>query len=70
MMLSVDHREERRIMSNELEIMWKGAIVTQFMYPRIRIKGTEKSHAQPQDSRSSGRDLNPRPPEYEAGVLV
>jgi hypothetical protein len=45
MMLSVDYREERRIMSNELEIMWKGAIVTQFMYPRIRTKGTEKNHA-------------------------
>jgi hypothetical protein len=30
---------------------------------------TEKNHEKPQDSRSSGRDLNSGPTEYEAEVL-
>jgi hypothetical protein len=31
---------------------------------------TEKNHVIRQDSRSTGRNLNPGPPEYEAGVLT
>jgi hypothetical protein len=30
---------------------------------------TENNREWPQDSRFPGRDLNPGPPEYEAGVL-
>jgi hypothetical protein len=32
--------------------------------------GTEENHENPQDSRSPGRDFNPGPPDYEAGVLT
>jgi hypothetical protein len=32
--------------------------------------GTEESHKLSQDNRSAGWDLNPGPPEYEAGVLT
>jgi hypothetical protein len=31
---------------------------------------TEENHEKPQGSRSLGRNLNPGPPEYEAGVLT
>jgi hypothetical protein len=40
-------------------------------YPGIYLEGllkTTKNHGQ--DSRSPGRDLNPGPLEYEAGVLT
>jgi hypothetical protein len=32
--------------------------------------GTEEKHAKRQDGQSSGRDLNPVPPECEAGTLT
>jgi hypothetical protein len=32
--------------------------------------GTDENHEKPQDSRSPGRDFNPKPPEYETGVLT
>jgi hypothetical protein len=31
---------------------------------------TEVNHEEAQDSQFPGRDLNPEPPEYEAGVLT
>jgi hypothetical protein len=38
-------------------------------YPVIRLKGLKKTMKPlSRDSRSPGRDLNPVPPEYEAGV--
>jgi hypothetical protein len=40
-------------------------------YPRIWLDRTRKTIKNlSQDSRSPGRDLNPGPPEYEAGVLT
>jgi hypothetical protein len=40
-------------------------------YPRTCLKELRKSlKTLSQDSRSPGRDLNPGPPEYEAGVLT
>jgi hypothetical protein len=40
-------------------------------YTGIRLEGLRKNHEKlSQDSRSPGRDLNPEPPEYEAGVLT
>jgi hypothetical protein len=33
-------------------------------------EGSTENHTKTQDSRSPGRDLNPRPPENEAGVLI
>jgi hypothetical protein len=34
------------------------------------LGGTEEVHKEPQDNWSVPRDLNPGPPEYEAGVLT
>jgi hypothetical protein len=40
-------------------------------YPNICLEGLRKTTKIPsQDSRFPGRDLNPGPPEYEAGVLT
>jgi hypothetical protein len=40
-------------------------------YPGIRLGGLRKTTKNlSQGSRSPGRDLNPGPPEYEAGVLT
>jgi hypothetical protein len=40
-------------------------------YPSICLEGPRKTVQNlSQDSWSPGRDLNPRPPEYEAGVLT
>jgi hypothetical protein len=40
-------------------------------YPDIRLEGLRKRTGNlNQDSRSPGPDLNPGPPEYEAGVLT
>jgi hypothetical protein len=39
-------------------------------YPGICLEGLRKTTKNlTQDNRSPGRDLNPGPPEYEAGVL-
>jgi hypothetical protein len=38
-------------------------------YPRHLSDGTRENHEKPQDSRSLGRNLKPRPPKYETGVL-
>jgi hypothetical protein len=40
-------------------------------YPGIRLEGAEENYENlSQDSRYPGRYFNPRPPEYEAGVLT
>jgi hypothetical protein len=40
-------------------------------YPNIHLEGLRKaSNNLGQDSKSLVRDLNPRPPKYEAGVLT
>jgi hypothetical protein len=40
-------------------------------YPGICLEGLRKTtKTLIQDSRSQGRDLNPVPPEYEAGLLT
>jgi hypothetical protein len=51
--------------------MWKEAVVSQFKVLPQNLRGeTEEKYEKPhsQDSRSPGRNLNPGPPEYEAGV--
>jgi hypothetical protein len=60
-------------MNNELERVWKEAIVTYFkILPRHLTGGTEENHGKPQsqDIRSPDCDLNPGPPEYESGVIT
>jgi hypothetical protein len=53
---------------------WKGCRSKQSL-PNFKVlsqnvpRGTEENHETPQDSRSPFRDLNPIPPEYEAGLL-
>jgi hypothetical protein len=37
--------------------------------PQHFARGAEENRAERQDSRSLGRDVNPGPAEYEAGVL-
>jgi hypothetical protein len=37
---------------------------------RHEPRRTEETYEKPQASRSTGRELNPRPPEYDAGVLT
>jgi hypothetical protein len=40
-------------------------------YPRIYLEGLKKTtKSLSQDTRSPSRNLNPGPPEYEAGVLT
>jgi hypothetical protein len=40
-------------------------------YPGIHLEGLRKTtEILTHDSRSPGRDLNPEPPEYEAGLLT
>jgi hypothetical protein len=56
--------------NDELEKMWKEAVVAFKLLSRYFSEGTDEYHETPQDSRSLGRELNPGPPEYEAGVLT
>jgi hypothetical protein len=56
--------------NDELEKMWKEAVVAFKLLSRHLSEGTDEYHETPQDSRPPGRDLNPGPPEYEAGVLT
>jgi hypothetical protein len=57
-------------MNDELERIWKEAVVAHLRYyPGICLMGLRKTmKTLSYDSLSSGRDLNPTPPEYEAGV--
>jgi hypothetical protein len=59
-------------MNDELERMWKEAVVAKFKVLLFRHfpGGTEKNQNVSQHSLSPGRNLNPGPPEYEAGVLT
>jgi hypothetical protein len=59
-------------MNNALEKIWKEAVVTLFqVLSRHLPGGTEKFHENLiQDNNCLARDLNPGPPEYEAGVLT
>jgi hypothetical protein len=59
---------ERRI-GKDSEGSGRGLILR--YYPRIHLKGLRKTTKNlNQDSWSPGQDLNPRPPEYESGVLT
>jgi hypothetical protein len=40
------------------------------VYPGICLEELKKTMKKPQYNQSLGRDLNPGPPEYEAGVLT
>jgi hypothetical protein len=53
--------------------MWKeAAVVASFNVLSRYMPGQNEENTKnlSQDSRSSGRDLNPGPPKYEAGVLT
>jgi hypothetical protein len=51
--------------------MWKDAVVTQFNVLLRHLPGwTKENRENHQDIRSPGRDLNPEPPGYKAGVLT
>jgi hypothetical protein len=57
-------------MNKELEGGDRGSIYCRY-YPGIFLDGLRKtSKTLSQDSRSLGRNLDPGPPEYEAGVLT
>jgi hypothetical protein len=59
-------------MDDEMERNWKDAVFLILRYcPGILLEGlriTTKDFSH--DIRSPDRDLNPKPPEYEAGVLA
>jgi hypothetical protein len=59
-------------MNDEMERKWKEAVVAYFRYkPGICLDGLrETTKTLSQDSVSPGRYLNPRSPEYEAGLLT
>jgi hypothetical protein len=59
-----------RVMSDELEIMWKEAVVSSVISRYYAWIDWEKQRHLCQDSWSLGRDLNPGPPEYKAGILT
>jgi hypothetical protein len=58
--------------NGELERMWKDVSWPNLMYyPSWHLSGgTEKNHKKTQNSWSPGRDLNPDPTNYKAGVLT
>jgi hypothetical protein len=58
--------------NDELERIWKEAVAAYFKTLLRQLSGgTEENHVnQSQESRSTGQDLNPGPPEYEAGALT
>jgi hypothetical protein len=49
------------------KMRWKEAVVAQFKILSLNFPGREQVS---QDRPSPGRDFNPGPPEYEAGVLT
>jgi hypothetical protein len=59
-------------MNNELERVWMEVVVVYFMVISQHLPGSTEEHHKPlsQDSQSLGRDLNQRPPEYEAGMVI
>jgi hypothetical protein len=52
-----------------LEKIWKKAVVIINVLQRYFARGAEENHVEREDSRSPGRDVNPGPAEYEAGVV-
>lgn len=53
-------------MNNELEMMWKEAVVDHFTHPGVCVDGLMRStKIFSTDSRSSGRYFNPEPVEYQ-----
>jgi hypothetical protein len=63
---------ERMIVNDELEKIWKEAVMTKFKVLSWYLPGgSEENHKNlSQDSQSPSQDLNLGPPEYEAGVLT
>jgi hypothetical protein len=58
-------------MNNELEKIWKEAVVTLRYYPGIFLEGLRKATKNlSRDSQSLGLDLNPGPYEHETGFLI
>jgi hypothetical protein len=58
--------------NDELKRIWNEAVVAQFKVKSQHLPGgTEKTHKNfIYDNPSPGRDLNPGPSEYEAGVFT
>jgi hypothetical protein len=57
--------------NDELARMWKRPWPNFKVLSRNSPEGTDENHKNiSQKSRSPGRDLNPGPPEYEAGALT
>jgi hypothetical protein len=72
--LSVTHTVRRRmaaLVHHEFQNIWKQAVVAlSEVLLRHLPGGTEGNREKiSHDNRSAGRDLNPRYPKYEAGVL-
>jgi hypothetical protein len=68
---TVRQRNIGLLMPNELERIWKEAVVAYIqLLPRHLPGGTGENHENlSNNSRSPVRDFNPGPPEYETGVL-
>jgi hypothetical protein len=57
--------------NNELERIWKEAVVALRYYPNICVEELRNSiKTVSQDNRSSGSDLNPGPLEYEEVLIT
>jgi hypothetical protein len=73
MTLSVTLTQRRmlsRTVNNEMEIKRKKWSWPNIYYPRNSLEGMKKTTKDlNQDSRSTGRDLNPELPEHEAEML-
>jgi hypothetical protein len=65
---NIQHRMLGYLVNSELEPMQKETIVTWFKALSRRLFGEENHETLSESSQSRGRDLNPGPPEYEAGV--
>jgi hypothetical protein len=59
-------------MNNNLERVRKKAVVNQLKIPSLHLSGGTEENTKTLNygNRSSGRNLNPGPPEYEEGVLA
>jgi hypothetical protein len=71
---TIRHGMIRRLVNNELEMMWKQVIVVSFeeaCFPTVCLEGVMKTTMNlSQDCRSSGCDLNMELSEYEARGLT
>jgi hypothetical protein len=67
----VQYRVMGWLVDNELGRMWKEAVVPWFKVLSQHFPlGAEEHHGKSYDSPSQGPDLDPGPPEYEAGVSI